>query len=172
MASNTEKNTAPIEEVELTHEENDGMLRTYENDILGGLLAAAGYKESEEEIHPVEIAREGVVYFRFRIRPLSEDEYHKCKDRYTKYKRNKQLGIKFPEETDTVRYRSALIYEATVPEDRAKLWDNKDAWKRLDVLSGVELIGLVLKAGEKDAVLDLIDNISGYSLTTEEVAKN
>ena len=172
MASNTEKNTAPIEEVEMTQEENDGMLRTYENDILGGLLAAAGYKENEEEIHPVEIAREGTVYFRFHIRPLSEDEYHKCKDKYTKYKRNKQLSIRFPEDTDTVRYRSALIYEATVPEDRAKLWDNKDAWKSLDVLSGVELIGRVLKAGEKDAVLDLIDSISGYSLTSEEMAKN
>lgn len=171
MAS-IEKNIASIEEVELTQEENGGMLRTYENDILGGLLAAAGYKECEEEIHPVEIAREGVVYFKFRIRPLSEDEYQKCKDKYTKYKRNKQLGIKFPEETDTVRYRSALIYEATVLEDREKLWDNKNAWKQLDVFSGVDLIGLVLKAGEKDAVLDLIDNISGYSLTTEEVAKN
>lgn len=172
MANNTEKNVTSVEEVELSQEVNEGMVRTYEDDILGGLLAAAGYRENEEEIHPVEIAREGVVYFKFRIRPLSEDEYRKCKERYTKYKRNKQLGVRFPEETDTVRYRSALIYEATVPEDRAKLWDNKDAWKRLDVLSGVELIDRVLKAGEKDAVLDLIDNISGYSIIAEETAKN
>lgn len=172
MATNNEKDTARIEDIELTKEENDGMLRTYEDDILGGLLAAAGFRESAEEIHPVEISREGVVLFKFSIRPLSEDEYHECKEKNTKYVRNKQLGIKFPETTDTAKYRSALIYKATVPADRARVWDNKEVWKRLDVMSGVELIGRVLKAGEKDAVLDLIDKISGYSLTAEEVAKN
>ena len=40
------------------------------------------------------------------------------------------------------------------------------------MLSGVELIGQVLKAGEKDAVLDLIDKISGYSVLEEETVKN
>ena len=69
-------------------------------------------------------------------------------------------------------YRNALIYEATIEEDREKIWDNKQAWKQLDVMSGAELIGRVLKAGEKDAVCDKIDEISGYSAMAEEVAKN
>ena len=168
----TEPTTDTVENIELGEEENQGMLRTYENDILGGLLAAAGYREDEDEAVLIEIARGGVVFFKFRIRPLSENEYNRCKERYTKYKRNKQLGIKFPEDTDTVMYRSALIYEATVKEDREKLWNNKEAWKRLDVMNGTELIGRVLKAGEKDAVLDKIDEISGFSLTADEVAKN
>ena len=161
-----------IDEIELTEEENKGQLRTYENDILKGLLAAANYKTEEDNIHPVEIARNGVVLIKFHIRPLSEEEYQTCKEKNTKYVRNKQLGIKFPEDTNSVRYRSALIYQATIDEDREKIWNNKDAWKELNVLNGIDLIEKTLLAGEKDAVLELVDKISGYTATTEEVAKN
>ncbi len=161
-----------IDEIELTEEENKGQLRTYENDILKGLLAAANYKTEEDSIQPVEIARNGVVLIKFHIRPLSEEEYQTCKEKNTKYVRNKQLGIKFPENTDSVRYRSALIYQATIDEDREKIWNNKDAWKALNVLNGIDLIDKTLLAGEKDAVLEIVDKISGYTATTEEVAKN
>lgn len=161
-----------IDEIELTEEENKGQLRTYENDILKGLLAAANYKTEEDSIQPVEIARNGVVLIKFHIRPLSEEEYQACKEKNTKYVRNKQLGIKFPENTDSVRYRSALIYQATIDEDRDKIWNNKDAWKALNVLNGIDLIDKTLLAGEKDAVLEIVDKISGYTATTEEVAKN
>jgi len=166
------KINASVEEIEMGAEADKNIIRSYENDILGGLLAAANFQNDEDEIVPVEIARNGVVMLKFRIRPLSEDEYNKCKNRYTKYVRNKQIGIKLPEDTDNVMYRNALIYQSTVDEDRAKLWDNKEAWRKLDVLNGVELIGKVLKAGEKDAILDKIDEISGYSSVLEETAKN
>lgn len=156
----------------MTPEEEKETLRTYENDILGGLLAAASFKDSATEVVPVEIARNGVVLFKFRIRPLSEDEYNRCREQHTKYVRNKQLGIRIPEKTDTIAYRNDLIFEATVEEDRQKLWMNRDAWKRLDVLNGPDLIGRVLKAGEKDAVLDLIDKISGYNTVEEDTIKN
>ena len=169
--SETKKNT-PVEEVEMGAEADKNLIRSYEDDILGGLLAAANFQNDEDEIVPIEIARNGVVLLKFRIRPLSEDEYSKCKNRYTKYVRNKQIGIKLPEDTDSVMYRNALIYQATVDEDRAKLWDNNEAWRKLDVINGVELIGKVLKAGEKDAVLEKIDEISGYSSVLEETAKN
>ena len=161
-----------IDEIELTEEENKGQLRTYEDDILKGLLAAANYKTEEDNIHPVEIVRNGVVLIKFHIRPLSEEEYQTCKEKNTKYVRSKQLGIKFPEDTNSVRYRSALIYQATIDEDREKIWNNKDAWKELNVLNGIDLIEKTLLAGEKDAVLELVDKISGYTATTEEVAKN
>lgn len=170
--SEAKETTTPIEEVEMDEETNNNTLRYFENDILGGLLAAAAYTTNEDEIVPIEIIRNGRMLIKFRIRPLSEDEYSKCKNRYTKYIRNKQIGIRIPEDTDTVMYRNALIYQATVDEDRAKLWDNKQAWKQLDVLSGAELIGKVLKAGEKDAICDKIDEISGYSAMAEEAAKN
>ena len=166
----TEK--SKIEEVELKEEINRGQMRMYENDILKGLMTAANFKDEEENIKAIEIARNDVVLFTFHVRPLSEEEYQTCKEKNTKYVRNKQLGIKFPENTDSVRYRSALIYQATTAEDKSKIWDNKEAWKALDVLSGTDLIDKILLAGEKDAVLEIIDQISGYTITTEEVSKN
>lgn len=160
-----------VEEVEMTDEENKAQLRIYENDILKGLLQAAAYKNDEESIKKIEVARNGVVLFSFHVRPLSEEEYQECREKNTKYVRNKQLGIKFPENTNSVRYRSELIYRATIDEDREKIWDNKDAWKALNVLSGVDLVDKILLAGEKDAILEIIDKISGYT-TMEETAKN
>ncbi len=163
------KNTTPIEEVEMDEEINKNTIRAYEDDILSGLLAAADFKN---DAVPIEIVREGGVLLKFSIRPLSEEEYHKCRERHTKYVRNKSLGVKIPEYTNTVQYRNELIYQATIDEDRDKLWNNKDAWKKIDVINGVELIGRVLKAGEKDAVCDKIDEISGYNAVQEETAKN
>jgi hypothetical protein len=164
--------TTVIPEADLTEEESKAQLRTYEGDILKGLLAAADFREDEESLVPIEIARGGTVLFTFRIRPLSEEEYNRCKEKNTKYVRNKQLGIKFPEDTNATRYRSQLIYEATVEEDRAKVWDNKEAWRapKINVTNGIDMIDKVLRAGEKDAVLNKIDDISGYSSTLEEVA--
>lgn len=144
-----------------------------ENELLKGLLEAAQGKSSEENFVRLEVARNGKVYFNFRIRPLSEEEYTKCREDATKYVRNKQFGgIKLPEDTNTVRFRSALIYTATVEEDRKKIWDNKEAQKALKVLNGVDMIDQVLFAGEKDKILERIDSISGYESKLEEVAKN
>lgn len=143
----------------------------YENDILRGLLEAA--EDQAIENMPIEIARKGKVYFAFRIHPLQEADYNRCRERATTYSRKNKLNLKLAEDTNTARYRSLLIYEATVSEDRAKLWDNKAAWEQLGVLNGPDLIEKVLKAGEKDAVIVKIDEISGYGEDKlEETAKN
>lgn len=156
------------EDKEITQEE----ILMNEQDILRGLLEAAEDKVDESSYVRIEIARKGKVFFSFHVRPLSEEEYNECREKATTYVRNQRFGgIKLPEETDTVRYRSMLIYTATHPDDRAKLWDNKEAWKRLNVLNAYDLIDKVLLAGEKDAILDKIDEISGYSNRIEEVAK-
>ena len=39
-------------------------------------------------------------------------------------------------------------------------------------MTGRELIDKALKPGEKDAILNKLDEISGYSSALEEVAKN
>ncbi len=85
--------------------------------------------------------------------------------------------MKLPEETNSTRYRSQLIYMATVDEDREKLWDNKQIWEALrkrgfQIMNGLDVIEYSLKAGEKDRVLEVIDEISGYDSNLEEVAKN
>lgn len=160
------------EDITMTKEEKNAEIRKYENDILAGLLEAAGYKTNNEEMVKIQIKRNGLIVLEFRIRPLSEEEYQACKRRHTNYKKNRQLGTRVAESVDAAKYRSDLIYEATVQEDREKIWCNKEAWNRLSVLNPIDLIEVVLKAGEKDAILEKLDEISGYQPSVEEVAKN
>lgn len=166
---------ANVQEIELNEEERKNQIRLQEEDWIQGLIEAANY--ISEDTQHIEIAREGRVYFAFDIRPLSEDEYDRCKRKHTKYVRNKQFGMKLPEETNSVKYRDALIYTATVEADRAKLWDNKKVWeilrdKGLQIMNGLDVIEYCLKAGEKDKVVECIDALSGYDTNLEEVAKN
>lgn len=164
-----------VKNEEFSKEETKNQMLAMEEDIVAGLLAAAsGSSEEEKEI---EIARNGKVLFRFCIRPLEDGEYEKCKNRCTKYVRNKQLGMKMPEQTDNVKYRSMIIYMATVERDREKLWDNQKVWQALSasgkpVVTGTDVIDAVLFAGEKSRVIDVIDQISGYDSNLEEVIKN
>ena len=88
------------------------------------------------------------------------------------YKRNKAVGTRVADHVNTAEYRSQLIYDATVEEDRDKIWDNHAAWDKLNVATGKDLIDVVLKSGEKDAVIDKIDEISGYQISMDETAKN
>lgn len=155
-----------VEQTEETRATPEELLDN-ENDILRGLIEAAS--STEEERETIEIARKGKVFFRFRVRALDEAEYNTCRDKATKYRKNRRLGgIKMPEDTDAARYRSLLIYEATIEEDREKVWNNKKAWEQLNVISGVQLIDKVLLPGEKEAVIERIDRLSGYDLDEEE----
>ena len=160
----------PIEDVEVSTDEE---LKTYDGDILHALLAAANYQQSEDETYTMRVVRKKVVLFTFRVRPLSEEQYDRCREKNTKYVRNKRIGVKVPESTNSVRYRSQLIYEATIPEDRAKIWDNKQMWEKLNVASGVDAIDKILMSGEKDKILEQIDAISGFDNNElEETTKN
>ena len=177
----TENTDTAEKKVEFTKEQTANQMRMYEEDFLQGLLDAASY--TAEERKTIEVARkdpatgESRVYFRFTIRPLAEEEYDRCKKKHTKYVRNRSIGVKMPEDTNAVKYRDALIYQATVEEDREKLWDNKKAWeamrsKGLPIMNGLDVIEYSLKAGENDAVSDEIDKLSGYASNLEEVVKN
>lgn len=148
-----------------------------EPDLLRGLLNAAS--QLHNETRTIQIKRHDTdaksdrVFFTFRIHPLSEKDYDWCRDQCTQYVRNRRLGgVKVPEDTDTVAYRALLIYTATVDEDKKALWDNKRAWDLLNVISGPDCVEAALKAGEKNAVIDQIDDLSGYGAEVEETAKN
>lgn len=160
------------EDIEITEEEKKAVYRMNEPDILAGLLAAAKYKTDLEETATINIKRQGKVVLSFRIRPLGEEEYFECRKKNTTYRKNKQVGTRVAESVDTARYRAQLIYTATVQEDREKLWDNREAWHQLNVLNGVDLVEVVLMAGEKDEILTKLDEISGYQASLEETAKN
>ena len=164
-----------VEEMEFTAEQSKNQMLVNENDFIQGLLGAVDYRNETQKI---EVILDGKPFFSFRIRPLGEDEYTQCRKKYTKFIRNKQLGIKLPEDTDNVKYRCSLIYNATVEEDRKILWDNKDIWKALEgrgipVVNALDVIEASLPAGYKEAIVDAIDKLSGFeSSNLEEVAKN
>jgi len=161
------------ETAEITKEEQIADARKNETTLLDGLLTAAGFKTSEECIKNVVISRGGKDLFSFHIHPLSEEDYNSCRKKFTKYVKSKvQGGIRVPEEVNAVDYRAELIFRATTPEDQEKVWCNKVLWKKLDLVTGYEAVNALLMAGEKEAILSLIDQISGYELSEEDVAKN
>ena len=165
--------TETTETTETTKEEQIADARENETALLDGLLAAADFKTSEECIKNVVISRNGKDLFSFHIHPLSEKDYNTCRKKFTKFVKSKvQGGIRVPEEVDAVNYRAELIFQAPTPEDQAKVWCNKALWKKLDLVTGYEAVNALLMAGEKEAVLSLIDQISGYELSEEDVAKN
>ena len=169
------KNTMP----EMYEEQTDGVeqpsqeqILMSESELLRGLIEAGTEKDSEAAYERIQIRRNGKLKFEFRIRPISEDESLACHDPATKFAPRKRGQPKREIETNMSKFRSWLIYTATVDEDRAKLWDNKQAQQAFNVLQGVDLIDCVLLSGEKDRIIDRINEISGYSDEADETAKN
>lgn len=160
------------ENITSTEEMTKETIRMNENDILASLIAAASYKYDEADAVEIKIKRRGKDVISFRVRPLSDEEYQTCKKNNTTYKKNKQFGTKVAESVNVAAYHSDIIYAATVEADREKIWNNKAAWNKLGIATGRDLIDVVLMAGEKDAVLDKIEEISGFQPTVEETVKN
>lgn len=133
------------------------------------LLKALTNQEHLDTTETIEVKLANVV-FKFRIRPLSEREWNQCRERNTKYKKNRRLGgMKMPEDTDTVGYHTLLIYTATVDEDRAKLWNNKKLWNAVGALTGTDMVDkLIPYAGKKQAIVERIERLSGYDDEAEE----
>lgn len=176
-STGTAAETAPvIEEKEFDADESKAQVRLHEDDFIKGLLDAADF--AVHETKKIEVVRAGKVFFEFKIRPLTADEINTCRNRASKFVRNKQLGIKMLEDTDTVKYRAMVIYTATVEEDKQKLWDNQKVWEGLEkkgkaVVTGYEVVENCLKAGEMARIIDVIDDLSGFDNNNlEEVAKN
>lgn len=167
-----------IRDEEFSQEETRQQMLLSEDDMVKGLIAAGDYASSEEETQRIEIVRGGKVLFAFSIRPLGQEEYESCRKKFTKYVRNKQLGLKLPEDTNRIKYQSAIIHAATVKKDRELLWDNRAVWsayesKGFQIMNGLDVIEYALKAGEKDMIIEAIDKLSGYNDSNlEEVAKN
>ena len=143
-----------------------------ERDILAALIELGNEKDNVENHREILIKRDGVIKIKFRVRPLSEAESQQCWKQATKYAPAKAGQPKKPIETDAALFRAYLVYTATIEEDRQKLWDNKQAQAALGILHGVFMVDRVLKSGEKDRILNVIDEISGFDEDLEELAKN
>ena len=147
----------------------------YEGDLMSAILRAAEFKTDESEYRRIQIKRGGQVVLKFLIRPLTEEELSKCRKKNTRTKQGR-FGVD-REKLDGARYRSQIIYEATVPDNSTggvKIWDYKREviWQKLNVASGVDAIDAILKAGEKDMVVAAIEDISGFQNDDNDVIED
>jgi hypothetical protein len=133
-----------------------------------------GRRTGKIEIVRPNDAGEDEMVLVFHVQSLREAEYTKIRERNTSYERNQRLGgMRVPRNLDAVRFRSELIYEATVEKDRAEFWDNRELCDIYGVMDGIDCVEAVLLAGEKDKVVTVIETLSGF--TTEydsEAVKN
>lgn len=148
-------------ETPITEEEAREELAFNEDEILKALTDKSQHDDCVDTIE----VQFGKTRFAFRIRPLSEKEWDKCRERNTKYQKNRRLGgMRLPESTNTTGYHSDLIYTATVEEDKAKLWDNKRLWAAVNAVTGTDMVDkLIPYAGKKQAIIDRIEALSGFN---------
>lgn len=169
------------------NEEQQMDLLMSEEDILNGMLDAAGFKNDEnfqkklQIVRPVKVTDEVTgetvekdkVFFEFTVRPLDETEMYTCRKKATKRvpsTRNK--NIMEDADFDLAKFKALKIYVATVGEEGKKIWDNDAVKRRIGTLSALDVINEILLAGEKDWIDDIIDEISGYGENREEQVKN
>lgn len=150
-------------------------LLTAENTILqdiGGVLEAM---ETITKYKTYDVVRDGKKLFFFRVRGLDDEELEKCRDQATKVVKDRRLGsLAVPRDFNAAKFNSLMIYAATHPDDRKVLWDNKDLWQKANVVAGWQLVDKVLRRGEKEEVIALIEQLSGFDdgENIEETIKN
>ena len=163
-------------ETDMTEKE-ENIYQENEGDLLEGLLAAAD--SAANETVKIDIVRNGRHYFSFSIHPLSEEDAFAIRKKYTKYEKNRRAGVNVASEVDTAKYRSSMIYNSTTQEDQEKIWNNKKLWEGLRkqgkvIVNALDVVEALLKPGEKDKIMEAIDDIGGYGSEDLQVetAKN
>ncbi len=158
------------EDKKLSKEE---LLAVEENALqdISGVLQAM---DTMEEYESFPVARNGKKLFSFRVRGLDDEETERCRTEATKMVKNRRLGgITVPTEFNAAKHNSLLIVTATHPDDKKFLWDNKDLQKKAMAVTPWQVVDKVLKPGEKDQVIELIEKLSGYDEdSTVEIIKN
>lgn len=162
---------------ELTEEEKRETILANEDDYLEGLLAAAD--DAANDTKKIDIIRNERRYFSFIIHSLTDEMLKDIRKKYTKYTKNRRQGIRVADELDMPKYRASLIYNSTTEEDKAKLWDNPAVKKGLEakgicIINALDVIDAVLLPGEKDRIMDIIDDVNGFNNEElkAETAKN
>lgn len=158
------------EDKRLNREELLVIEETALQDISGVLQAMDTMVEYEQ----FKVVRNGKELFSFRVRGLDDGEMEKCRGDATKLVRNKRLGgMAMPTDFNPAKHSSLLIVAATHPEDREFLWDNKDLQKKAKAVTAWQMVDKVLRSGEKEQVIELIEKLSGYDEDgTAEAIKN
>ena len=157
--------------------EKKEMLLNNEDVILQDVAGILEAMETITEYKVFEVIRDGKKLFSFRVRGLDDSEFEKCRDQATKVAKDRRLGnLAVPREFNSAKFNSLVVYTATHPDDKKAIWDNKNLWQKANVVTGWQLVDKVLKRGEKEKCIELIEELSGYSdedaENTEETLKN
>lgn len=141
-----------------------------EFDLVTALLSAAEYRNSEDNITEAEIKRNGNVLFSVHIHPIGETETRTARKKSTSMMPNPE-NKKLPpieREFNNAKFKSWVIYLATVEEDQQKVWGNSQLMKKYSLAEPWESIDTLLTVGEKNKLFDLVTKISGLDDDDDE----
>lgn len=151
-----------------------------EYNLVESLLSAASFKESTDNVSPVDIKRGGVYLFTVHIHPISDKDTAFAKKKATKmgpHPNNKKMQI--VKEVIDYKMTSWLIYLATTEEDQQKIWGNPSIMSKYNLMEPWESVDILLTVGEKNKLAEIIGKISGMdddddneSMDDIEFAKN
>lgn len=123
-----------------------------EQELVAALLEAADYRK--KETRRVAIKRGGKVLFEFTISGLSEDEWQNCRRRSLKNRGKKN------EELDGAKFLAEAIFQATQEKN---LWNQREAFLKLNVTNGADVVNAVLLPAEKTRLAEIIEDLSGFN---------
>ena len=112
----------------------DAEIERIDSNIADVLLGAASYLKGTDKKQTINIKRKGKTLFQFTIEPLDERTIEKARKQNIKNKGRRN------EELDGNRYVAQLIYEATIEEDKNRIWRNKEVWDKLNIASGADAV--------------------------------
>lgn len=154
---------------------SDERLLDAESAILKDISGALEAMETVTQSKTYDVIRDGKKLFSFKVCGLDDEQVENCRDQATKTVKDRRLGnLAVPRDFNSAKFNSLMIYTAT--EDKKSLWDNKALWQKAGVVTGWQLVDKILQRGEKDTVIALIEELSGYkdddSTGTTETLKN
>lgn len=141
-----------------------------EFDMTRALLAAAEFKTAEDNITTVDIKRAGKLLFPVRIHPIADTDIKLARKKATTKMPNPN-GKKYPpidKDFDSVKFKSWMIYLATIEEDQQRIWGNPTILQKFGLMEPAESIDVLLSAGEKSKLVDVVTDISGFDDEEDE----
>ena len=135
-----------------------------EYDLVSSLLSAAEYKTDDDNVTEAEIVRRGKYLFSVHVHPIADEDNRFARKRATTmmpHPENKKLPP-IEKDFDNAKYKSWLIYIATTEEDQRKIWGNSEVMRKFDLKEPWQSIGVLLTAGEKNRLFNLVVKISGF----------
>ena len=141
-----------------------------EYDLVASLLKAAEFKTSEENVHAANIRRNGELLFTINLHPVGDNDIRTARKKATTYMphpNGKKFG-QIEKDFNNSVFGSWVIYLATTDEDQQRIWGNASVMQKLSLVMPYESVDLLLTAGEKRKVLDLVLEISGIDDEDED----